>query len=336
MFGVRRAGALQAAVPAKGGGVKPYYEEPGIEIYHGDALDVLHYLLADGRRFRAVCMDPPYASGTRAEAKKSSSGAMVRGGRFADKPIENDQMTTAGFVWLMREVCLAFRDMLDDGDSVFSFIDWRQWPNLLGAIESTNLRVNTMVVWDKLSFGLGNVFRNQHELIMHASKGVARAESKSFSNVLRCAQTIPVADVLDLLARVAPACDLATLPPRVAAALCALVEALGDLPQIGTVLGHRRDDDPDHPSPKPPKLLEDLLTATTAVGDGVLDPFMGGGSTLVAAKAIGRTAVGIECKEEHCETAVKKLRQQPLFVPRAATAARAACQGDLFADGSAS
>lgn len=258
--------------------MKPYYSEAGIEIYHGDALETLHALRSEGRRFRAVCMDPPYASGTRAEAKKGSSGAMVRGGRFADKPIENDQMTTTGFVWLMRETALAFRDMLSDGDSVFSFIDWRQWPNLLGAIESANLRANMMIVWDKIHYGLGNGFRTQHELILHASKGVPRVTDHGFGNVLR----------------------------------------------------HKRDDDPDHPSPKPPKLLEDLLTPVTEIGDDVLDPFMGGGSCAVACKAIGRRFVGIECKEEHCETAAKKLRQQPMFAPRVVVPAPTREQGDLF------
>lgn len=259
--------------------MRPYYEEPGIVIYHGDALEVLHELAERGDRFRAVCMDPPYASGTRTEAKKSTSGSMVRGQRWKQRPIENDQMTTQGFIWLMRETVLAFRDMLSEGDSVFSFIDWRQWPNLLGAIESTNLRVNQMIVWDKMSYGLGNGFRSQHELVMHASKGTPRVTDHGFGNVLR----------------------------------------------------HRRDDDPDHPSPKPPSLLEDLLSVVTEVGDGVLDPYMGGGSMLEAAKALGRRAVGIECKEEHCESAAKKLRQQPLFVPRALPAPPVEHeQGELF------
>jgi|ERR1035437_1518182 DNA modification methylase len=77
--------------------MKPYYEQDGITIYHGDTLDTLHALECS---IDAVVTDPPYASGARTEAKKSSSGAMVRGQRWAAKPIENDQMTTTGFIWL--------------------------------------------------------------------------------------------------------------------------------------------------------------------------------------------------------------------------------------------
>jgi site-specific DNA-methyltransferase (adenine-specific) len=167
---------------------EPYYADDYVTLYHGDCLATLGAL--SGLDLAAVVTDPPYASGARTEASKSSSGAMLRGERWASKPIENDQMTTTGFVWLIREVCYAVRPMLSDGGSLLAFIDWRQWPNLIGAIESTNMRVNGMVVWDKQSYGLGNGFRAQHELICHASKGTPRIASRSTGNVLR-AKRVP-------------------------------------------------------------------------------------------------------------------------------------------------
>jgi DNA modification methylase len=169
--------------------VKPYYSDDSVTIYHGDVLDVLAEVEPT---VDAVVTDPPYASGTRLEAHKSASGAMLRAGRFADRPIELDQMTTTGFVWLLRGVAARCRHLLPDGGSFLSFIDWRQWPNLVGALETCNLRVQGMVVWDKGSMGLGNGFRSQHELICHASKGVPTIHDKGCGNVLHAGRVDPV------------------------------------------------------------------------------------------------------------------------------------------------
>jgi DNA modification methylase len=234
----------------------PYYQDEWVTIWHGDTLDVL----ARGGACHAVVTDPPYASGTRHEAAKSSSGAMLRAGRFADRPIELDQMTSTGFLWLMRQVGMAVRPMLPDGGSLLSFIDWRQWPNLVGALETCNYRVQGMVVWDKGSIGMGNGFRGQHELVCHASKGVPTVYDKG----------------------------------------------------CGNVLTHKRVEPVDHPSPKPEQLMQRLIEVVTPEGGTVLDPFMGSGTTLRAAKNIGRHAIGIEIDERYCEIAAKRLAQEVL------------------------
>ena len=64
----------------------------------------------------------------------------------------------------------------------------------------------------------------------------------------------------------------------------------------------------DHPTVKPIKLMEYLLTLlSTPTGGAVLDPFAGSGSTLLAAKNLGRRAIGIELDEHNCEIAATRL-----------------------------
>jgi site-specific DNA-methyltransferase (adenine-specific) len=65
-----------------------------------------------------------------------------------------------------------------------------------------------------------------------------------------------------------------------------------------------------HPTVKPSDLMKWLCTLTaTPTGGTVLDPFMGSGTTLYAAKETGRKAVGIELDEKWCEIAAKRCSQ---------------------------
>lgn len=66
-----------------------------------------------------------------------------------------------------------------------------------------------------------------------------------------------------------------------------------------------------HPCQKPVKLMEKLLNGTEA--QVILDPFAGSGTTLVAAKQLGRKYIGIEISEQYCKIAEDRLRQGELF-----------------------
>lgn len=71
-----------------------------------------------------------------------------------------------------------------------------------------------------------------------------------------------------------------------------------------------------HPTAKPPDLLRYLIGRCP---DGVvLDPFMGSGTTLRAAKDLGRKAIGIEIEERYCEIAAQRMGQEVLDLGMAA------------------
>jgi hypothetical protein len=69
----------------------------------------------------------------------------------------------------------------------------------------------------------------------------------------------------------------------------------------------------DHPTVKPQDLLRWLSVLTkTPTGGTVLDPFMGSGSMMLAAKETGRKAIGIEIEEKYCEIAAERCSQEVL------------------------
>jgi DNA modification methylase len=70
--------------------------------------------------------------------------------------------------------------------------------------------------------------------------------------------------------------------------------------------------DHEHPAQKPTPLMQHLIRLFAREDGLVLDPFMGVGSTLVAAKAMTRKAIGIEIEERYCEIAARRLEQSVL------------------------
>jgi DNA modification methylase len=78
----------------------------------------------------------------------------------------------------------------------------------------------------------------------------------------------------------------------------------------------------DHPTPKPPALAQHFIRLHTLPGETVLDPFMGGGSTGVAALKEGRKFIGIELEERWFDMACRNIEEthkQPDFFTRPKT-----------------
>lgn len=76
-------------------------------------------------------------------------------------------------------------------------------------------------------------------------------------------------------------------------------------------LGFDRDNN-DHSCSFPLELARRPIESSSREGDTVLDPFMGSGTTLRAAKDLGRKAIGIEIEEKYCEIAAKRCSQEVL------------------------
>ena len=137
----------------------------------------------------AVICDPPYCSGGFSEAEKKSAKVQGIRSEFAQGEdfewFPNDNMSTAGLIWLLRNMMIEADRLLVDGGSVLVFTDWRMVPHLAPALESSGLQYRNMIVWDKGSFGLGIGFKPTHEIILHYAKSNPKFYVQNASNVIR-------------------------------------------------------------------------------------------------------------------------------------------------------
>lgn len=162
----------------------PYYADDSVTLWHGDAIEVMTGL--GDRSVDAVLTDPPYSSGGRRENARAVRGSMLRSMEDEDW-IRGDAMSTQGFTWLLRMCGLQWRRVLVTGGHALAFIDWRMAPILAAALETADLRQHPTIVWDKTFFGMGAVFRNQYELVVHMSAGSAREpRRRDVGNVIAC------------------------------------------------------------------------------------------------------------------------------------------------------
>jgi site-specific DNA-methyltransferase (adenine-specific) len=74
----------------------------------------------------------------------------------------------------------------------------------------------------------------------------------------------------------------------------------------------RKGDGFDHPTAKPLALMRYIIGEPRTPPGVILDPYMGSGTTLRAAKDLGRKSIGIELEEKYCEVAVARLAQEVL------------------------
>ena len=137
---------------------QPYYEHDGITIYHGDCLTILESFSSN--IIHATITDPPFSSGARTDAGKSVRGSPQRGMKWEEDWFSHDNMATYGFLFLMRLVGVELLRVSTTPGTFHAFIDWRMFPNLYGAIESSGWVTKNLIVWDKQHFGMGSNYRN--------------------------------------------------------------------------------------------------------------------------------------------------------------------------------
>jgi DNA modification methylase len=180
---------------------------------------------------------------------------------------------------LTREEFLAFNldwmkavvAYLRDGGIFGTFIDWRGAPTVVAAAAEIGLTPLNFVVWAKTNAGMGSLYRSGHEFLPLFKKGDA-----------------PHVNNIQLGKHGRWRSNVWTYPGA---------SAFGSDARQGLK---------DHPTVKPVLMLQDALIDLTNRGDIVLDPFLGSGSTLIAAEKTGRICHGVELDPLYVDVIIRR------------------------------
>lgn len=198
-------------------------------------------------------------------------GGHVTKGNHREFVMASGEMSEAEFASFNECWITAAAQQLVDGGIVASFIDWRGYPSIFDAARKSALHQLNLVVWTKTNGGLGSLYRSQHELIPIFKKGNA-----------------PHINNIELGKNGRWRSNVWNYPGA---------SSLGSDSRKGLEY---------HPTVKPVSMLEDAILDVTKRDDVVLDPFLGSGSTLIAAERQGRTCYGIELDPRYIDLIVKR------------------------------
>ncbi len=260
--------------------MKPYYQDDAVTIYHGDCLDVLPALEAVDH----IITDPPYSEHTHSKQRRGGSelerkgdGTRTRAGisRTRDLGFESLDESTR------REAAFHFGKLVRRWVLVFSDVEsCHLWRRELQACELEYVRT---AAWRKLN--ATPQFTGDRPAVGFETITIAHPPGKKKWNgggrhgwweFVEDDTAAPVWEV--------PIVNSSrTKMPRL------------------------------HTTQKPLALMTRLVEEFTDARETILDAFAGSGTTLRAAKDLGRKAIGIEREECYCEVAAERMAQETLF-----------------------
>lgn len=166
-----------------------------------------------------------------------------------------------------RDVLTLARDAVRPYGHVYVCCDWRSYPSWWEVAKTVGMVPKNLIVWDK-GAGLGSMYGNAHELIVFFSNHWTADRMKMVGPKAYHERT-----VMDL-----------------------------NVWKLNRVTGEERV----HNAQKPLDLVRRALENSTDKGEIVLDPFLGSGTTLIAAETIGRVCYGSDVDGAWCDVVVNR------------------------------
>ncbi len=239
----------------------------GHRLLCGSALDPEAYTtLLQGDVAGAVFTDPPY--NVKVDGHVGGKGA-IKHREFA---MASGEMSAEAFTTFLRTAFGHVDSHTAPCGVIFACMDWRHIGELTAAGSAAGFDLLNVCVWVKSNGGMGSLYRSKHELVFVFRNGTERHRNNvqlgRFGRNRTNVWNYPGAN---------------SFPRKGRANALAL-----------------------HPTPKPIALVADAILDATAPKDIVLDPFLGGGTTILAAERTGRRGHGIELDPIYVDTAIAR------------------------------
>jgi hypothetical protein len=305
--------------------VKPYFDAGGITIYNGDTFDLFDVVDS----VDVVITDPPF--GVRSEDWDAMSENEFA--RFSmqwisvARKVSDTLVTFSTQEGPIRDICRTMWPRVRQliwhkplGSQYAGASECRLWfayepiyhchmQTTWEVVEPKNMEVAAMLRAAREKAGLSKggvdmVIRGKKTGLCYRWEEAACIPTPE--QIAKLKTILELGDDFD--AAVARACDA-----RESVLEKAAKKAAEKAAEKTDVFSYRTVTNGRHPCEKPLGLMCDLITTLTEENDLILDPFMGSGTTLEAAKLSGRRAIGFEMNERYCETAAKRLAQGVLF-----------------------
>ena len=258
----------------------------------GSALsaDSFHALFGS-KRAQMVFTDPPYNVPIHGHA---SGKGRIQHREFAMAAGELDVVEFTSF---LTRSCALIAKYSIDGCIHFVCMDWRHVGELLEAGRLAYTELKNICVWVKDNGGMGSLYRGRHEFVFVFKSGTA-----SHRNNVQ----------LGRYGR-----NRTNVWPYACANTFSRQSDEGYLAAL-------------HPTVKPVAMVADAMLDCSARGDLVLDPFLGSGTTLIAAERVGRCCYGMELDPLYVDTIIR--RWQAFTGDNAVHAVTGKCFDDLVGE----
>ena len=159
---------------------------------------------------------------------------------------------------------------------IYICIDWRHMGELLAAGSAAHLDLLNVCVWTKDNAGMGSLYRSQHEMVFVFRNGKASHRNNiQLGRFGRSRSNVWSYPGANTFARQTSEGNLLAL----------------------------------HPTVKPVALVADAIMDCSSRGERVLDPFLGSGTTVIAAERTGRICQGMELDPIYVDTAVRRWQE---------------------------